>query len=85
MSVVVVAVVVVVIIALKIFVPGAMMVISLLRLKDIIQPSDLSFWFVSFVHRLTLQKNLLVLEILQTNFSPIFNPLQVDRAVNELA
>ena len=61
-----------------------MTLITLLRLKYMIQPNDVSIWFVSSVHRPSLQ-NPLVLEILQTNFSPISNPFQEDRAANELA
>jgi len=65
-------------------VPGIVTLITLLRLKYMIQPNDVSIWFVSSVHRPSLQ-NPLVLEILQTNFSPISNPFQEDRAANELA
>lgn len=68
----------------KKIVPGIVTLITLLRLKYMIQPNDVSIWFVSSVHRPSLQ-NPLVLEILQTNFSPIFNPFQEDRAANELA
>lgn len=68
----------------KKIVPGIVTLIILLRLKYMIQPNDVSIWFVSSVHRPRLQ-NPLVLEILQTNFSPISNPFQEDRAANELA
>lgn len=68
----------------KKIVPGTVTLIILLRLKYMIQPNDVSIWFVSSVHRPRLQ-NPLVLEILQTNFSPISNPFQEDRAANELA
>ena len=54
----------------KKIVPGIVTLITLLRLKYMIQPNDVSIWFVSSVHRPSLQ-NPLVLEILQTNFSRI--------------
>ena len=54
----------------KKIVPGIVTLITLLRLKYMIQPNDVSIWFVSSVHRPSLQ-NPLGLEILQTNFSRI--------------
>ena len=54
----------------KKIVPGIVTLITLLRLKYMIQPNDVSIWFVSSVHRPSLQ-NPLVLEILQTDFSRI--------------
>lgn len=38
-------------------IPEMMMVITLLRLKEVIQPNDLSFWSASSVHRLSLQNS----------------------------
>lgn len=77
-------VIIIIILGKKKIVPGIVTLITLLRLKYMIQPNDVSIWFVSSVHRPSLQ-NPLVLEILQTNFSPISNPFQEDRAANELA
>lgn len=67
----------------KKFIPEMMTVIILLRLKDIIQPNDLSFWFASSVHRLSLQNSpdawnsadqfLLHLLILSTKIEQLMN------------
>lgn len=48
--IIITVIIAIIIMDFKKFIPEMMTMITLLRLKDIIQPNNLSFWFASSVH-----------------------------------